>query len=69
MDGMLEGIRGVIAIMDDIGIDKNKQRGHDVFYWPGMNAEIPVVVRNCSQCTEFQNKLPLKPTENPRASI
>lgn len=39
-----------------------------VLYWLDMSAEIEEVVKNCSKCAEFQNKLPrlpLKPTETP----
>ncbi len=49
-------------------IVKSKQRAREVFYWPGMSAEIEDMVRNCSKCAEFQNRLlrlPLKPTETP----
>lgn len=51
-----------------LGIVKSKQRVREVLYWPGMSAEIEEVVKNCSKCAEFQNKLPrlpLKPTEAP----
>lgn len=51
-----------------LGIVKSKQRAREVLYWPGMSAEIEEVVKNCSKCAEFQNKLPrlpLKPTETP----
>ncbi|KAF7648893.1 hypothetical protein LDENG_00150510 [Lucifuga dentata] len=51
-----------------LGIVKSKQRAREVLYWPGMNAEIENMIRNCSKCAEFQNKLPrqpLKPTETP----
>lgn len=51
-----------------LGIVKNKQRAREVLYWPGMNAQIEEVVKNCSTCAEFQNKLPklpMKPTETP----
>ena len=51
-----------------LGMVKSKQRAREVLYWPGMSAEIEEVVRNCSKCADFQNKLPrhpLKPTETP----
>ena len=51
-----------------LGIVKSKQRAREALYWPGMSAQIEEVVRNCSLCADFQNKLPrqpLKPTETP----
>ena len=51
-----------------LGIVKSKQRACEALYWPGMSAQIEEVVRNCSLCADFQNKLPrqpLKPTETP----
>ncbi|XP_035989083.1 uncharacterized protein K02A2.6-like [Fundulus heteroclitus] len=51
-----------------LGIVKSKQRAREVLYWLGMSAEIEEVVKDCSKCAEFQNKLPrlpLKPTETP----
>uniref|UniRef100_A0A8C6KIQ6 Gypsy retrotransposon integrase-like protein 1 n=1 Tax=Nothobranchius furzeri TaxID=105023 RepID=A0A8C6KIQ6_NOTFU len=50
------------------GTVKSKQRAREVLYWPGMSSEIEEMVRNCSKCVEFQNKLPrlpLSPTETP----
>lgn len=51
-----------------MGIVKSKQRARETLYWPGMSAQIEEVIRNCSLCADFQNKLPrqpLKPTETP----
>ena len=51
-----------------LGVVKCKQRAHEVLYWPGISAVIEEMVRNCSKCADFQNKLPrqpLKPTETP----
>lgn len=51
-----------------LGMVKSKQGAREVLYWPGMSAQIEEVVRNCSKCADFQNKLPrhsLKPTETP----
>ena len=51
-----------------LGTVKSKQRAREALYWPGMSAQIEEVVRNCSLCADFQNKLPrqpLKPTETP----
>ncbi|KAL0153751.1 hypothetical protein M9458_050972 [Cirrhinus mrigala] len=51
-----------------LGMVKSKQRAREVLCWPGMSAEIEEVIRNCSKCADFQNKLPrhpLKPTETP----
>uniref|UniRef100_A0A3B1K366 Gypsy retrotransposon integrase-like protein 1 n=1 Tax=Astyanax mexicanus TaxID=7994 RepID=A0A3B1K366_ASTMX len=51
-----------------LGMVKSKQRAREVLYWPGMSAEIETIVKNCSKCAEFQNRLPrlpLKPTETP----
>ncbi len=51
-----------------LGIVKSKQRACEVLYWPGMSAEIEEMIKNCSKCADFQNRLPrqpLKPTETP----
>lgn len=51
-----------------LGMVKNKRRAREVLYWPGMNAQIEEMVRDCTMCAEYQNrlpKLPLKPTETP----
>lgn len=51
-----------------LGMVKSKQRVRKVLYRPGMSAENEEVVRNCSKCADFQNKLPrhpLKTTETP----
>lgn len=51
-----------------LGMVKSKQRAREVLYWPGMSAEIEVMIRNCSKCAEIQNRLPnqpLMPTETP----
>ncbi|KAL2104348.1 hypothetical protein ACEWY4_001216 [Coilia grayii] len=52
-----------------MGIVKSKQRARETLYWPGMSAQIEEVIRNCSLCADFKNKLPrqpLKPTETPK---
>ncbi|KAJ8366207.1 hypothetical protein SKAU_G00150380 [Synaphobranchus kaupii] len=51
-----------------LGMVKSKQRTREVLYWPGMSAEIELMIRNCSKCAEIQNRLPkqpLMPTETP----
>ncbi|RXN02293.1 putative protein K02A2.6-like protein [Labeo rohita] len=49
-----------------LGIVKSKQRACEVLYWPGMSAKIEEMIKNCSKCADFQNRLPrelFKPTE------
>lgn len=51
-----------------LGMVKSKQSACEVLYWPGVSAEIEDIVRNCSKCAEFQNRLPRlqhKPTVTP----
>lgn len=51
-----------------LGMVKSKQKAREVLYWPGMSADIEDMVRNCSKCGEFQNRLPRlphKPTVTP----
>ncbi|XP_060085903.1 uncharacterized protein K02A2.6-like [Ylistrum balloti] len=44
-----------------LGIVKCKQRAREVMYWPGMSAEIEVMIQNCGKCAEIQNKQPAEP--------
>ncbi|XP_013396158.1 uncharacterized protein K02A2.6-like [Lingula anatina] len=51
-----------------LGVVKCKQRAREVMFWPGMNMEIENMVRDCINCSEYQNRLPaepLKPTVPP----
>uniref|UniRef100_A0A2C9LZ88 Integrase zinc-binding domain-containing protein n=1 Tax=Biomphalaria glabrata TaxID=6526 RepID=A0A2C9LZ88_BIOGL len=51
-----------------LGIVKCKQRAREVMFWPGMNSDIEVTVRDCSRCAEHQNQNvsePLMPTKKP----
>lgn len=51
-----------------LGIVKCKQRAREAMFWPGMNTDIEMTVRDCSKCEEHQNQQraePLKPTKTP----
>ena len=51
-----------------LGIDKCRKRGKEVLYWPGINRDIEQMVKNCSYCIKYSNKLrpeALKPHELP----
>ena len=46
-----------------LGMVKCKQRAREAVYWPGLNADIENLVRNCSKCAEYQKKQPAEPLE------
>uniref|UniRef100_A0A3B3SWI2 Gypsy retrotransposon integrase-like protein 1 n=1 Tax=Paramormyrops kingsleyae TaxID=1676925 RepID=A0A3B3SWI2_9TELE len=52
-----------------LGMVKSKQRAREVLYWPGMNAEIEQVIRDCSTCADFQNRLPREPLKLTEAPL
>lgn len=58
----------MLRLIHQSHLGKSKQRAREVLYWPCQGAEIEEMVRNCSNCAEFQNRLPrlpLKPTVTP----
>ena len=38
-----------------LGIEKTKARARDVFYWPGINADIEEVVGQCTTCLRYRS--------------
>lgn len=36
-----------------LGVEKTKQRAHDIMFWPGMGKEIENIVRKCSICLTY----------------
>ncbi|XP_048237107.1 uncharacterized protein K02A2.6-like [Haliotis rufescens] len=51
-----------------LGMVKSKQRAREVMFWPGMNADIENIIRDCHKCAVFPNKQqsePLMPTPPP----
>ena len=51
-----------------LGIDKYRKRGKEVLYWPRINRDIEQMVKSCSSCIKYGNKLgheALKPHELP----
>lgn len=53
-----------------LGMVKCKQRARDVIFWPAMNEDIIMIIRDCSRCVEHQNQQqpePLKPTKTPNS--
>ena len=51
-----------------LGINKSISRARDLFYWPGMTAQIKEKVTQCAVCNEFRNaqqKEPLKSHDVP----
>ena len=51
-----------------MGMAKSKQRARDTLFWPGMNAAIEGMVRNCEECSKYspqQQKETLIPSSVP----
>lgn len=51
-----------------LGIIKCKQRAREVIFWPCMNKDIELTVKDCCKCAETQSQQraePLKPTVTP----
>ena len=51
-----------------MGVQRCKERGRDVIFWPGMSKEVEKLVENCVTCQEyrtFQQKEPLHPHKIP----
>ena len=51
-----------------LGIEKCKQRAHDIIFWPGICSEIEKLIQGCPVCQEKQDanaKKPLLPRKIP----
>lgn len=51
-----------------LGMVKCKQRAREAMFWPAVNSDIEMLIRDCGTCAENQNQEaaePLKPTGTP----
>ena len=39
-----------------LGIDKIKEKAHEIVYWPDINADLENIVNSCDTCPECQNQ-------------
>ena len=52
-----------------MGIERSKQRAHELVYWPGIHEDIEKVVKECSVCAKYNRsnqKEPMVPHEIPK---
>ena len=45
----------------NLGIEKCTARAKDLFYWPGMSAQITEMCKQCSTCAEYRTKQQKEP--------
>ena len=64
----VENLHANLVHLTHLGMVNCKQRAREVMFWPSMNSDIEMTLRDCSKCAEIQNQQahrPLQPTKTP----